>query len=178
MLDRHGVERRGVIHVGANTGVEVPFYRQAGFDLIRLVEPIPKLAAGLPEDCDVIQGAVAGRRGQAELYVTPWSEQSSLLVPKSKRVVETLTVETWPLADLQEGCNVCAVDVQGAEAEVLRSGDLDRLDLVIVEMAARNRYRGGASPQDVIDTLDGFELVAEFPHRASMISDGVFLRCA
>lgn len=174
LLADHGVEPDGVIHVGANNGAEIPVYRQCEFKLIRLVEPLPELAEVLPADCDVIEAAVAAEHGAATLYVTKWDEQSSLLPPKKLRVEREIAVDTVPLRSIQAGCNVLVVDAQGAELDVLRSGDLDNFDLLIVECSTVARYEGAATRDEVLEHLDDWTLTQEFQHRYRVISDCVF----
>lgn len=175
ILERHGIEPKGVIHVGANRGQEVPVYRGL-FDLIRLVEPIPELADALPGDCEVIRAAVRDQPGETTLYVPRWDQAASVLRPRKRRVVRKLTVPTVPLRDIQDDCNVLVADVQGAELEVLRSGDLKRLDALVVEVFPTRRYEDACVGGEVVDYLADWRLVAEFPHQVATVSDLVFVR--
>lgn len=140
----------GVVHVGAHKGQEVAAYRRAGFGHIVLVEANPKLWPTLDRITNVtIERCAAGRKGQAILHVTEWDERSSLLAPLKYPLVDKLTVPVVPLADMQTGCNVAVLDVQGSELDVLRTADLARLDAVVVEVCDRPRYTGAALRADV-----------------------------
>lgn len=151
----HRDERLGVVHAGAHRGQEVADYRRAGFRRIVLVEPNPTLWPDLDRlGVDEVHTCAAGTPGLGVLYVTEWDERSSTLLPlDAGDVVETIAVERRPLAELQAGCNVAVLDVQGAELDVLRSADLDRLDVVIVETCDRIRYEGAATRAEVDDYL-------------------------
>lgn len=151
------IDRTGVVHVGAHRGQEVAAYRAAGFRKIALIEPNPTLAADLARFGDrvTVHQCAAGPAGTATLHVTEWDERSSLLAPETYPVVGALDVEVVPLADLQDGCNVAVLDCQGSELDVLRTAELDALDLVIVEMSDAPRYVGAATRDEIAEFLTG-----------------------
>lgn len=150
-------ERVGVVHVGAHHGQEVADYRRAGFGRIVLVEPNPACWPALDRlHVDEVHTCAAGSAGLVTLYVTEWDERSSTLLPtETYQVVETIAVERRPLADMQTGCNVAVLDCQGAELDVLRSADLARFDVLIVETSATVRYEGAATRADIDEFLTG-----------------------
>lgn len=171
-----GVARRGVVHVGAHHGQEVPAYRAAGFERIVLVEPNPAHWAALASlgDDVVLHRCAAGPRGRATLHVTRYDTESSLLRPLQKRVCRTVDVDVVPLADLQAGCNVAVVDVQGGELDVLRTAALESLDAAIVECEVVPRYAGGARRDEIeafFAAADGWELAGVFEHRTPELHD-------
>lgn len=139
-----GIPRTGVVHVGAHRGQEVADYRRVGFDRIVLVEPNPALRQLLDHlDVAEVHCCAAGTGpSPASLYVTEWDERSSLHPPLHYPVVSEVPVDVRPLSELQAGCNVAVIDVQGSEHDVIRSAELDRLDVVIVETSEHVRYRG------------------------------------
>lgn len=170
------IPKVGVLHVGAHDGRELAAYTH--FPRVVLVEPNPTRAAGLRGlGVDVIEAAVTTRPGPVTLWVTDRDEGSSILEPLTTyRTVGGVTVPTVRLDDILD-VNVLVVDVQGAECEVLDSGDLDRFDLVVVEVSESVRYQDGATRQDVESRFDGWVLEAEFPHAANPgVSDLVFRR--
>lgn len=172
-----GIERPGVIHVGAHRGQEVPYYRKAGFDRIVCVEPNPKHLAHLDSlGVTVKPCAVGTAQREATLHVTRYSTEASLLEPERAEVVDTVTVPVLPLSALQDGCNVAVIDTQGTEADVLRSADLDALDAVIVECSTLRRYRDEELVDDIAAVLDGFGVRIDYPHRRPFLSDVVFRR--
>lgn len=153
----------GVLHVGAHDGRELAAYSQ--FPRVVLVEPNPTRAASLRGlGVDVIEAAVTTRPGPVTLWVTDRDEGSSILKPLTTyRTVAGVAVPTVRLDDILD-VNVLVVDVQGAECEVLDSGDLTRFDLVVVEVSDTARYQGGATRADVEARFDGWVLEAEYPH--------------
>lgn len=136
-LSRWNVEPRGIVHIGAHRGEEVPVYRRCGFGSIALVEPDPRNAqiCALQPDVTVVEAAVASERGTATLYVPTDTRFAGLQRNPAKPAARTIAVSTLPACDVQGDANVMVVDTQGTELDVLSTADLDRLDLVIVETA-------------------------------------------
>jgi FkbM family methyltransferase len=169
LMAQHGVQPRGVVHVGAHKGEEVSLYRRLGFARIVLVEPHPTLADELRQlaGVEVVQAACGAQTGTATLYVTEKTMQSSLLPPVRKTVQDRVTVPVRRLADITDHkVNVAVVDVQGAELDVVAGADLGRLDLVILEAHTRLRYEGQPTAQEVVDAMRGrgWRQVAEYWH--------------
>lgn len=172
-----GIARTGVIHVGAHKGQEVPSYRHAGFGRIVLVEPNPDHRAALNRlDVDVVYGCAAGPAGEARLQVPRYDTEASLLRPLHRTVVRTVGVHVRPLAEMQDGCNVAVLDIQGAELDALRTADLTALDAVIVECSTTARYQGAATRGEVHEFFADWTHVGAWPHRGPDLTDEVWHR--
>lgn len=173
-LDQYGIERRGVLHVGGHKGEEGEVYRACGFESITWIEPNPdtEIAVG-----DVLRVAIGTQPGRRALHVTESTKASSLLEPLD-RDSEPVTVPVMRLDSIDTDANVLVVDVQGAELDVLRSDDLSRFDMVVVETRSIPRYRGQAKPKEVHERLTAaeFRRVAKVPHRNPAIVDHVYVR--
>lgn len=177
LMEQLGIAPDGVIHVGAHKGQEVPVYRRIGFGTIRLAEANPALCERLPSNCERVAAAVTARPGPLLLHIPRNTRDSSILVPATKPVERVIEVPAVTLASIQQGCNVLVCDVQGAELEVLDSGNLDLLDLIVIEACVGRRYKEAALRSDIIDRLANWRLVGEYPHRkTSRVSDLVFAR--
>lgn len=135
------VRPAGIIHVGAHHGEEVPLYLGCGFERITLVEPDP-------EACAVIVGqewiddprigvvnAACGERGRAEFHRMADTAFSGLVKDDRHEQLGSFLVDVLPISAIQDQTigNVLVVDTQGTELNALRTADLGRLDLVIVE---------------------------------------------
>lgn len=181
-LEAAGVTPRGVLHLGAHDGREVPTYRELGFDRIVLAEPLPDRAAALRrlDGVEVLELAIGWARGPVPFYVTGHDEASSYLRPKLWPPVRTIEVEGARLSDVNlDGLNVLAADVQGAEVEALSSGPLDGFEVLIVETTPEARYDQGAAQADVDAFLErsGFELFRRHPHKIEThVLDSVWRR--
>lgn len=143
LVDRLDVEPRGLVHVGAHHGEEMPHYRAAGFehDRITLVEPNPAAAsllrASFPR-ARVVECACSDAPGEALLHVMRRTNVSTLVAPDRRdRVTGSVRVRVRTLADVQAEApgppNVAVIDAQGLELAVLRGADLAPVDLVVVE---------------------------------------------
>lgn len=145
LIKKYGIDPKHVIHVGAHLGEEVPYYREAGFTRITLVEPIPELCEQIAElypDVTVIQAACAEGWGRRTLTVMDRDNLSTLQSPGFfDRPVRTVNVEVDSLNGMIEDMaiadvpvpNVAVVDAQGLELAVLQHAPLYAFDLVIVE---------------------------------------------
>lgn len=187
LLDELGVERTGVVHVGAHRGQEVPIYEAAGFERVVLVEPEPRLAQRLRDKfptCEVVEAVCAARAAPRRKFFVPnYRTWGSLIEPppdqskvpgRTIEVVDTINVKAVTLASIQEGCNVAVVDAQGSEPDVLAGADLDGLDLVVVETVEPSDVFRPAWPRDEADAWfaeRGWEPIAEFAHAAPDVKD-------
>ena len=136
LADRLGVDRSHLVHVGAHEGQEVRYYRQARFERITLVEPIPELAARLRaqhSDLTVVECACSDEPGRADLHIMRRTNMSTLAQPGPRDpVVRVVNVEVRRLDDVAPDATVAVIDAQGFEDRVL---------------AAAPEFRGG-KPDD------------------------------
>lgn len=182
LLPRLGIEPRGIVHVGAHEGQEVPAYRDAGFSRIVLVEPNPHLAAGLRalNGVEVVEAACAGEAGERTLHITRHDKLSSLYRPLTREVVETVQVPVCRLVDLiDDTVNVAVIDAQGAELEVIGGAPLDRLDVVVVETYVRPKVAGAPGHAETVAVMAalGWRVAAEWPiDRAGRNRDVAFVK--
>ena len=178
LIAEQGIEPKGIIHVGANRGQEARVYDEIGFETIRLVEPLPKLAQKLRDSGrEVVEAAVSETPGKVTLHIPKWHQQASILMPRADKmpVVETVMVDCVRLDEIQDGCNVLVVDVQGAEVDVLRSGRLEDFEMIIVEVSKFTRYEGGALRDDILAEMKDWHLLAEHRHSSANVADCVFV---
>lgn len=153
------------VDVGANVGAYALAVAQAFPDRqVLAVEPLPAAAAALDRgvavngltNVTVLRAAVAGREGRVSLHVNPLSDGGGSLVPfaayrtgdiavdaaeyrlRHRGFAATLDVKAVPLDALVDRRSVVKVDVEGAEAEVLRSGQRalgkGLIDVMVVEV--------------------------------------------
>ena len=137
LLERLSLPTDGVVQVGAHIGQEVPALTRCGFRRLVMMEPNTDHTAMLRQQLQVHHGAAdlpapaggltarelvlaaAGReRGELVLHVTEYDQQASLLVPMlPMAVVRQDRIPVVPVREVQAGCNVLAIDAQGAEFE-------------------------------------------------------------
>lgn len=176
LLADNNVIARGVCHVGAHEGQEVPLYQELGFESIYLVEADPDLAADLKAKYGHTNGirifpcAAGSERGCSEFYrVLRDSQYNSTLEPIELGEVQKIEVPIWPLRNLiplSKPANVLVVDVQGSELEVIKGARLEPVDLIVVEVGTRQKYEGQPMRKAVQEYMDsiGWREVYVWPH--------------
>jgi FkbM family methyltransferase len=181
---RH-VDRRGVIHVGADIGQEVPLYLDYGFKNIILIEANPTsykmLEAKFSRYCNIslFNYAICDRGGIVDFHIhtsrSGSTEPASILPMKRfKQIVKTLhTAETIQVPAITLDClvethdveldryNFVNIDIQGAELLALRGARkiMSSLDAIIVEVNLIEMYESGALEGEIVAFLadQGFE---------------------
>lgn len=178
-----GIPPRGVAHVGAHTGQEVPAYRRTGYHPILLIEPNPYLIPTLQtiDDVEVVHAAAGTHNGTTTLHITSWDQLSSTLTPRPLlnryKVTEHINVPAVRLDTLlDERHTTLVIDTQGTELDVLKGTDLTGVHLAVIECCTTPRYEDAATTDDIVDYMHtaGFTLHSQWRHGA--VSDVVFTR--
>jgi len=177
-----GIEPKGIIHVGAHKGEEVPIYLKCGFDEITLVEPDPVNAQFMRDEFPqaiVWQNAVAAETGTATFYRSVDTVFSGLKPDAGKPSTESFEVNTLPLSTVQASlpANVVVIDTQGTEMDVLGTMDFDGVDLIIVETQDLSREMYAAYWPDIVDAMSkvGFIPGIRWEHEEHF-ADTLFVR--
>jgi FkbM family methyltransferase len=177
---RH-IARRGIIHVGADIGQEVPQYLEYGFKNIVLIEANPKsfkvLEAkfGHCENIILLNYAVCDRNGVVDFHIhtsrSGNTEPASVLpmkrfneIVKTLHTPETIRVPAITLDSLvaTHGIrlaeyNVINIDIQGAELLAFRGGTkvIAAVDAIISEVNLIEMYENGALEDEIVAFLAG-----------------------
>ena len=171
LSSEHGVQPRGVIHIGAHEGKEFERYQAMGFGKILFVEANPAVFSRLKAKLDGKPGvvlancAISDRAGTAKLRVTSMDQSSSLLPLKLHRkiypdIVETQQVEVRTitldalLAELAldpAEFNFLNIDIQGAELLALRGAEktLRHIQAINTEVNLAELYEGCARLEEI-----------------------------
>lgn len=143
-------EPKNILHIGGYLGGEGELYSKNGWDFT-FVEPVPEYAEEIrKKGYKVIENAV-GTPGKREFYVL--GALSSLFEREIKKndvsykkyaepasVKERkIEVDVVALKDIQKGFDTLVIDAEGAEWEILHTGDLN-FRIIIVESAAPHKY--------------------------------------
>lgn len=190
LLEHHGVDRRGVLHVGAHYGLELESYLACGFQRVTYVEANPQVWDALeehlefwrrwgevmrssyracPPHLEMLRAAASDQSGTARLHLTECPGQSSLMSPLDPgiRVVDQAEVQTARLDELVSDVaaySLVVLDIQGAELQALRGAPLllGQARMVVVEVNFKRRYQGCPLAREVDDFMEasGYRAVA------------------
>jgi len=177
---RH-IPRRGIIHVGADVGQEVPQYLDYGFKNIILIEANPQSYKALEAkfgsyaNVELFNYAICNRNGDVDFHIhtsrSGSTEPASILpmkrfkeIVKSLHTTDTIRVPAITLDSLIETHGICAgdynfinIDIQGAELLALRGATklISALDAVISEVNLIEMYENGALEREIVAFLAG-----------------------
>jgi FkbM family methyltransferase len=179
--DLRRVGRRGVIHVGADVGQEVPLYLEYGFKNIILIEANPQsyqtLEAkfGRYDNVRLFNYAICDRSGVIDFHIhtsrSGSTEPASILpmkrfkqIVKTLHTAQTIRVPAITLDRLVETHNIAFdrynfinIDIQGAELLALRGATkiISSLDAIIAEVNLIEMYESGALESEIVAFLAG-----------------------
>jgi FkbM family methyltransferase len=200
LMTAHGLEPRGIIHVGAHAGEEVASYLALGFQRILLIEADPTLAAALVERfrdeprIAVEACAITDFDGTIDLHLTSVTVANSILsikrhaaifpdihetglIPVRARTLDSLLAEREQAGDF---FNIMTIDIQGAELLALGGAAqlLTRLDGLLVEINFTELYQGCAQIDESDDHLfeRGYARVMTMSPYQSCFGDAFYLK--
>ena len=181
LRDSFGVTPRGIIHVGANRGQEVPSYRDSGIRPVVLVEPLDEPYRQLVETIGgsagffPVQACLSTAAGRLVTFhiASNNSASSSYLEPTRHREIvpsvhftETIELTTSTLDDVVaglvsagkaewDGLDYLGIDTQGSELDILRGAPevLKHVNSVYTEVSLGDLYAGSCSVYDLFDFL-------------------------
>lgn len=149
LIQKYNLQFDGIIHIGANLGQELEFYRSIGIKKLILVEPIPYIFNELKEytnwfndiDISCYNIALGNDEKNVEMYISDNQAQSSSILepkihlsihPEVKFFENKITVPMKKLDNLEfnrSHYNTMILDVQGYELEVFK-GSIDTLNSI------------------------------------------------
>jgi len=191
LKQKHNLDIKGIIHIGANTGQELKAYEQLGVKNVIFIEPIPEIFAKLTqlksEVCNLTfyNVAISHYEGKASFNVTNNGESSSLLDLKQHRmyypgiyVTKKIQVDVITLDKLIEKYsidmkmyNMINMDIQGNEFNAIIGSRqaLNNIDYINLEVNKEELYGGCAMDYqiDFVLSLMNYYKVAEiFEHHS------------
>ncbi len=160
---------KGVIHIGAHRGQEVPTYRKLDIREIALFEPNEDALRYLRQDCkdcQIYDVALSNIEGEADMFVSADNQgQSNSLLEPAKHLQahpeikfngkNSVRVRMLDRVGLDIGrYNMINIDVQGAELMVFKGAteSLQHIDYVYTEVNFDETYKGNA----LVGELDSF----------------------
>ena len=166
LVDKYNLDIRGLIHIGGNTGGEVPIYEKLGIDAIYF-EPVPASFQQLKEKVGdkAINCALGNFNGTAKMYVASDNGMSSSLMEPLLHKTQypqitydtTIEVDVCRLEDIltnPQRYNMINIDVEGYTLEVFKGAEsiIETMDYIMAEVNNAELYRGCV----LVDELDTF----------------------
>ena len=181
LIEKHNMNIKGVLHIGAHFGEENNVYNQIGIKKRIFFEPLSsnftRLKENLGEEYSLIKKALGNENKEISMFVEKANsgQSSSLLKPvlhltqyphitfDDTEVVEMVRLDDSGI-DL-EGYNFINIDVQGYELEVFKGAEktLENVDYIMSEINRDEVYENCARIEQLIEFLKpyGFEFVEE-----------------
>ena len=172
---RHGLNIRGVIHVGAHHGEEVDTYRSLGAPHIVMVEANPSAFIELSRrhnqstDITLVNCAISDTNGICKLHLSDSGNSSPLLKPElvtsidpSHTFGDTIEIRCTRLDDLfieitetKSSYNILRISAQGAELLVLRGANelLEYIDIIYLDIYYAELYSRCPQIEEVDDYI-------------------------
>lgn len=174
LIKTYNLKITGVIHIGANTGQEVPLYEQLGIRDIILIEPCTEAFTELYNQYSgkhiIHNVAISDFDGETEMFITDQhtGQSNSLLKPALHEQYypeivfdkkETVCVRKLDsIYYLEDRFNCMVIDVQGAELSVLRGAEnsLKHINYLLAEVNKEELYEGCTMVADLDNHLSEF----------------------
>lgn len=163
LLEKYGcTDRRGLIHIGAHIGEEIPLYKELGFQKILSFEPLSVPFSQIPVGDGLYneQYAIGSENKEVEMFVANNYQSSSILQPvnhlifhpqikfEEKEKIQVVSLD-WYFENNTHGLKpedfcVMVIDAQGYEGEVIRGSEktLHHMRIVYSEINAGELYKG------------------------------------
>lgn len=187
IVNTYKINITGVIHVGAHTGEEIPYYKKYTSN-IHVFEPRIEAFNRIPSDVNKYQYALGKRKRRAIMNISNNEMSSSFLLPKEhlnshpevsfseKRIVSVRTLDSFNITN----CSLLNMDVQGYELEVLKGGKetLKVINAIYTEVNTKEMYEGCV----MIEVLDrwlfnyGFLRVHQVIHESWGWGDALYIK--
>lgn len=177
MVKKYNMNIKGIIHIGAHYGEEIPEYVNNNINDIVLFEPLCENFSILEENVKHLNANIQGYQvalgsnpGFATMYVSSNQKQSSSILKPKVHLTQHPDV-SFPLTEEVEvkkldqfeitNCNFINMDVQGYELEVLKGGEntLKYIDYVYCEVNRDEVYENNALIEDLDEYLQRYDII-------------------
>ncbi|MHC4634333.1 MAG: FkbM family methyltransferase [Planctomycetota bacterium] len=193
LIEKYSLKIRGVIHIGADTGGEIPVYKKIGIPDMLFFEPLPDSYKKLQEKVGAmaISCALGSKNGMMKMYVASNGQSSSLLEPALHKTQypkitfdETIEVKVCTLDNVLtyrdcEKYNFINIDVQGYELEVFKGAvkTLEKIDCIISEVNRKELYKDCVQVGELDKFLAAFNFIrAETIWRGKTWGDAFYIK--
>ncbi len=195
LVRKYNMNVKGIIHIGAHYGEEIPDYIDMGIQDIVLFEPLEENFNILAENVKDLNANIVGHQialgskpGKTTMYVSDNEKQSSSILKPKVHLTHHPHVKFPSTEDVEISCldnfdtfgyNFINMDVQGYELEVLKGGKetLKKVDYVYCEVNRDEVYENNAYVEELDVFLKGYGMVRkETSWEGQIWGDALYVR--
>ncbi len=173
---KYNMKIKGIIHIGAHFGQEIPDYIDAGIQDMVMFEPLEenfKVLADKAKDLNANivghQVALGPKPGKTTMYVSDHNRISSSILKPKVHLTHHPNVKFPETEEVEVDCldnydcfnyNFINMDVQGYELEVLKGGKktLEQVDYVYCEVNRDEVYENNAFVEELDEFLADYNM--------------------
>ena len=177
LVDKYKMNIKGIIHIGAHYGEEIPDYIDCGIQDMVIFEPLEEnfnILADKVKDLNANivghQIALGSKPGKTTMYVSDNEKQSSSILKPKVHLTHHPYVKFPSTEEVEVSCldnydcfeyNFINMDVQGYELEVLKGAKktLKGVDYVYCEVNRDEVYENNAYVEELDEFLKGYNMV-------------------
>jgi FkbM family methyltransferase len=177
LVDKYKMNIKGIIHIGAHIGQEIPDYIDTGIQNIILFEPLEENFKILSEKAQKMNANIIGHQvalgskpGKTTMYVSDHNRISSSILKPKVHLTHHPNVSFPDKEDVEVDCldnfdsfgyNFINMDVQGYELEVLKGSKktLEGVDYVYCEVNRDEVYENNAYVEELDEFLKEYNMI-------------------
>lgn len=167
---------KGIIHIGAHFGQEIPDYIDCGIQDMVMFEPLEENFKVLAEKAKGLNANIVGHQvalgpepGKTKMYVSDHNRISSSILKPKVHLTHHPNVKFPETEEVEVNCldnydcfnyNFINMDVQGYELEVLKGGKktLEKVDYVYCEVNRDEVYENNAFVEELDEFLSDYNM--------------------
>ena len=167
---------KGIIHIGAQFGQEIPDYIDCGIQDMVMFEPLEENFKVLAEKAKGLNANIVGHQvalgpepGKTKMYVSDHNRISSSILKPKVHLTHHPNVKFPETEEVEVNCldnydcfnyNFINMDVQGYELEVLKGGKktLEKVDYVYCEVNRDEVYENNAFVEELDEFLSDYNM--------------------
>jgi len=167
---------KGIIHIGAHFGQEIPDYIDCGIQDMVMFEPLEENFKVLAEKAKDLNANIVGHQvalgpepGKTKMYVSDHNRISSSILKPKVHLTHHPNVKFPETEEVEVNCldnydcfnyNFINMDVQGYELEVLKGGKktLEKVDYVYCEVNRDEVYENNAFVEELDEFLSDYNM--------------------
>jgi FkbM family methyltransferase len=173
---KYNMKIKGIIHIGAHFGQEIPDYIDAGIQDMVMFEPLEENFKVLAEKAKDLNANIVGHQvalgpepGKTKMYVSDHNRISSSILKPKVHLTHHPNVKFPETEEVEVDCldnydcfnyNFINMDVQGYELEVLKGGKktLEQVDYVYCEVNRDEVYENNAFVEELDEFLADYDM--------------------